>query len=82
MAVLTGAQLTSLVTTYGFEVTADFLRGMGSWLKEGANLAGDFPRSSAVLKRMLTADDQTAIRTALTEWLAKEPKVTDFVRPV
>lgn len=75
MALITGTQLTNLITANGFDATAELLQAYGTWLKEGARLTGDFPRASATLGRALTDDDKLAIRGKLTEWLAREPSM-------
>lgn len=80
MALISGAQLTTLVSNNGFEGAADYLQALGSWLKEGAQIMGDFARASKRLDRALTDADKTAIRAKAAAWLAREPVASAYVQ--
>jgi hypothetical protein len=79
MALITGQQLVTLVNANGFVGAAEYLQAVGSWLKEGSQIVGQFARASKALDRALTDADKTAIRAKTAAWLAREPVAADYV---
>jgi hypothetical protein len=80
MALITGAQLVALVNTNGFAGASEYMHALGSWLKEGSQVVGQFARASKSLDRPLTDADKTAIRAKAAAWLAREPVASEYVQ--
>lgn len=74
---VSGAEGTGLLGLSA-EGRARFLRDFADWAARGAHLSESLVVSSRLLNRPITAEDNEAIKTALTPWFGSQPDTVDY----